>query len=109
MHWRRPLTPPRGRCYDAAASGSEATLTGLKCGVGETVVTPEPPNDWRRIGLAASLGLVLVAATAIGAGGGWLLDRWLGTAPWCLTGGLLVGVAAGFLEIFRLVMRNFVD
>lgn len=73
------------------------------------MVNPEPPNDWRRMGLAASLGLVLVAATGIGAGLGWLLDRWLGTTPWWTMGGLLVGVAAGFLEIFRLVMRHFVD
>ena len=73
------------------------------------MVKHEPPNDWRQLGLAASLGLVLVAATAIGAGLGWLLDRWLGWAPWGMTVGLLVGVAAGFLEIFRLVMRHFVD
>jgi hypothetical protein len=28
---------------------------------------------------------------------GWLLDRWLGTKPWLLVTGLILGGAAGFL------------
>ena len=69
----------------------------------------QPPSDWRQLGIAASLGLILVVAMGIGGGGGWLLDHWLNTTPVFLVIGLLLGVAAGFYEIFRLVMRHFAD
>ena len=44
----------------------------------------------------ASLGLEMGVAVAIGAGIGYALDRWLGTAPWLLLVFLLFGIAAGF-------------
>jgi ATP synthase protein I len=44
----------------------------------------------------ASLGLEMGVAVAIGAGIGYLLDRWLGTKPWLLLVFLLFGIAAGF-------------
>jgi ATP synthase protein I len=44
----------------------------------------------------ASVGIEMGIAVAIGAGIGYLLDSWLGTAPWLLLLFLLFGVAAGF-------------
>jgi len=38
----------------------------------------------------------LVSAVVTWAGIGWLLDRWLGTAPWLLLIGILIGSATGF-------------
>jgi len=32
---------------------------------------------------------------------GWLLDRWLGTKPWLLVTGVILGAAAGFYELVR--------
>ena len=32
---------------------------------------------------------------------GWLLDRWLGTSPWGLIVFLLLGFAAGVLNVMR--------
>jgi ATP synthase protein I len=32
---------------------------------------------------------------------GYLLDRWLGTAPWFLLGGLVAGLAIGFYGLVR--------
>ena len=32
---------------------------------------------------------------------GWLLDRWLGTAPWILLGGVLLGLIGGFYQFIR--------
>ncbi len=43
----------------------------------------------------------LVAGVAVGAGLGWLIDRWLGTAPWGLIVFLLLGFAAGVLNVMR--------
>ncbi len=55
------------------------------------------------LALASRVGLELVAATIIGAGLGYALDRWLGTGPWLLVVGVVLGTAAGFFGIYRLV------
>jgi ATP synthase protein I len=43
----------------------------------------------------------LVAGVLVGAGIGWLLDRWLGISPWGLIVFLLLGFAAGILNVMR--------
>ena len=43
----------------------------------------------------------LVAGVAVGALLGWLLDRWLGISPWGLIVFLLLGFAAGVLNVMR--------
>jgi ATP synthase protein I len=42
-----------------------------------------------------------VAGVIVGAGLGWLIDRGLGTSPWGLTVFLLLGFAAGVLNVMR--------
>jgi ATP synthase protein I len=37
----------------------------------------------------------------VGAGLGWLIDRWLGISPWGLMVFLLLGFAAGVLNVTR--------
>lgn len=43
----------------------------------------------------------LVAGVLVGAGLGLLIDRWLGTSPWGLIVFLLLGFAAGVLNVVR--------
>jgi ATP synthase protein I len=43
----------------------------------------------------------LVAGVVVGAGLGWLTDRWFGTSPWGLMIFLLLGFAAGVLNVMR--------
>src|SRR5579862_8489712 len=43
----------------------------------------------------------LVAGVVVGAGIGWLLDRWLGISPWGLIVFLLLGFVAGVLNVMR--------
>ncbi len=43
----------------------------------------------------------LVAGVVVGALIGWLLDRWLGISPWGLIVFLLLGFAAGVLNVMR--------
>ncbi len=43
----------------------------------------------------------LVAGVLVGAGLGWLIDRLLGVAPWGLIVFLLLGFAAGVLNVMR--------
>ena len=47
------------------------------------------------------LSTELVGGVLVGAGLGWLLDRWLGTTPWGLIVFLLLGFAAGVLNVMR--------
>jgi F0F1-type ATP synthase assembly protein I len=37
---------------------------------------------------------------------GYGLDRWLGTAPWLLLAGLLLGMITGFYELAKAVWRH---
>ena len=45
----------------------------------------------------------LVTATLVWGGIGWLADRWLGTAPWLMCAGFVVGNGAG---IYLLYLRS---
>lgn len=55
----------------------------------------------RKTGLAYAAGFSLFAAVVSGLLLGWLLDRWLGTRPWLLVTGIILGAAAGFYEFIR--------
>ena len=47
----------------------------------------------------ASLGTEFALTEIIGAAAGYWLDKKLGTLPWCLVGGVLVGFAVGLVRI----------
>ena len=47
------------------------------------------------------LSTELVAGVLVGAGIGWALDRLIGTSPWGLIVFLLLGFAAGVLNVMR--------
>lgn len=55
--------------------------------------------------MASQIGIFLALSVAIGWFVGQWLDGWLGTAPWLMILFTLFGIAAGFLEMFRVVMR----
>lgn len=59
----------------------------------------------RKSGLAYAAAISLFVSVIVFSGVGWLLDRWLGTAPWFLAGGLVLGAAAGFFEFIRLTSK----
>jgi len=55
----------------------------------------------RKSGLAYAAAFSLFASVVSGLIAGWLLDRWLGTKPWLLVAGLILGSAAGLYELIR--------
>lgn len=56
------------------------------------------------LGLGFRIATELVASFAVGGGVGYLLDRWLGTAPWLMVVFLLLGAAAGMLNVYRVML-----
>jgi ATP synthase protein I len=65
--------------------------------------TPQqPPSaDPSAIARGFRLSTELVAAVLVGAALGWVLDRLLGIAPWGMIVFLLLGFAAGVLNVMR--------
>ena len=69
---------------------------------------PDSKEDTnRKTGYAYAAGITLFAAVAVFTGVGWLLDRWLGSQPWCLVGGIVVGSAAGLYEFIRISSKTY--
>ena len=62
-------------------------------------------SDWGP-GLALlSVGVVLVASTGLGALLGYWLDGEFEKKPWLMVAGILLGTAAGFVQMYRIVTR----
>jgi len=60
-----------------------------------------PASDPSALARGFRLSTELVAAVVVGAALGWLLDRWLGISPWGMIVFLLLGFAAGVLNVMR--------
>jgi ATP synthase protein I len=52
-------------------------------------------------GAVLSLALSIVSCLLVG----WALDRWLGTSPWLIVAGILLGSVVGFMQFIRLMSR----
>ncbi len=65
---------------------------------------PKPPKKNLLVQMArwSEIGFLLPAATVVGWLLGALLDRWLHTT-WLYLAGLLLGIAAGFVQLIRTV------
>jgi ATP synthase protein I len=74
---KRPAASPDNRDQNAPSAGQSA------------------------IGLAFRLSAEFVAGVLAGGILGWLVDRWVGTAPWGLIVCLILGFAAGMLNLLR--------
>ena len=60
-----------------------------------------PTSDPSAIARGFRLSIELVAGVLVGAGIGWLLDWWLGISPLGMIVFLLLGFAAGVLNVMR--------
>lgn len=57
-------------------------------------------------GPAAAASYSLIGAILLFGGLGYGCDRWLGTEPWCLVGGLMFGLTVGFYQLSKAVWRR---
>ena len=95
-----PAPPRRASSPRTSSTPTDWSVeTGLYAG---GRLTPGPQRD-RMIAAAPYLGLgvQIAASMAVCAGGGYALDRWLGTTPW----GILAGAMLGMVGIVALVVR----
>ena len=60
-------------------------------------------DNIRLIGQLSTVGLSFVFAIVLGFGGGYLLDGWLGTKPWLTLLGFFAGLAAGVMNVYRVM------
>jgi len=72
-----PLDPTRAAASDQAKKGSALSL-------------------------AFRVGVELISAVAVGTAIGWGLDEWFGTRPWLMLVFIILGGAAGILNVYRM-------
>ena len=60
----------------------------------------KPPKT--ALGLAFRVSVELVSAVAVGLAIGWALDEWLGTRPWVMVVFIVLGFAAGVMNVYRM-------
>jgi F0F1-type ATP synthase assembly protein I len=57
-------------------------------------------------GPAAGASYTLIGAIVLLGGIGYAVDHWLGTSPWFLVGGLLLGIVVGMYELAKTVWKR---
>ena len=62
-------------------------------------------NVTRKSGLIYAAVLSFVISTVTMLGVGWALDRWLGTGPWLVVTGIVLGAGVGFYQFTKLLSR----
>ena len=96
----------KNRPADEAALSARLRTLGSKLGAtpgrkAEQNSEARPVADPSAMARGFRLSTELVAGVLVGAMLGWLLDRWLGISPWGLIVFLLLGFAAGVLNVMR--------
>jgi ATP synthase protein I len=103
---------PQDDSKNGSRSAEEAALSARLQTLGERLKqrkaesqTPEagsgPRTDPSALARGFRLSTELVAGVLVGAFIGWALDRWLGIAPWGMIVFLLLGFAAGVVNVMR--------
>lgn len=71
----------------------------------ETLEKIEAQETNRKSSIAYAAAFSLFASVVTLFGLGWVLDRWLGTSPWLLVIGLVLGAVVGFYQFVRLTSK----
>src|SRR5262245_37002416 len=102
----------RNEGKDSIRSTEEAALSARLQRLGEQLdhqrsasrhdeAQPAPRSDPSALARGFRLSTELVAGVLVGAFIGWALDRWLGISPWGMIVFLLLGFAAGVVNVIR--------
>ena len=63
-------------------------------------------HNAEQAGPAAGASYTLIGAIILLGGIGYAVDRWQGSSPWFLLGGLLLGIIVGFYELAKTVFKK---
>lgn len=92
----------RGPASDAELRARLDRLSrSLERGESERRAAERPKASGTGYAMAFRLAGEFVAGVLVGAGLGWALDKLAGTSPWGLIGLLLLGFAAGVMNVLR--------
>jgi F0F1-type ATP synthase assembly protein I len=61
------------------------------------------PTTWQLVGQLSTIGMSFVLALVLGFGAGYWLDTQLETKPWLSFLGFFLGLAAGMLNVYRVM------
>ena len=64
---------------------------------------PDSPSTLRTLGQLSTVGMSFVLALVLGFGAGYWLDGRFGTRPWLSFLGFFLGLAAGVLNVYRVL------
>ncbi len=69
---------------------------------------PESPGETiRQSGLAYSAAIVLFVSVVFMLVIGWFADLLMGSSPWGIVGGIIIGAVIGFVQFFRITSQIF--
>ena len=101
----------RAESENGDRSAEEAALSARLQRLGERLDAKRPAQDVKTgsgsrsdpsaLARGFRLSTELVAGVLVGAFIGWALDRWLGISPWGMIVFLLLGFAAGVVNVMR--------
>jgi len=60
----------------------------------------------RNIGTYTLIPMVLLAGPMVGYGLGWLVEHFWGCTPWGTVTGMLIGMVAGFRQVFLILAKK---
>lgn len=55
--------------------------------------------------LVSTVGISMVIATVLGGAIGYYFDQWLGTSPYGFIGWLIIGIIAGFRNLYIIMKK----
>ena len=88
------------------SSGENVFSTGT---LFQTEIKPRPSTaeTIRQSGLAYSAAIVLFGSVVFTMILGWFADLLLGSSPWGIVGGIVLGGIIGFIQFFRITSQIF--
>lgn len=109
---KSPATGPKDPIAEAEQLRSR--LEALKAGIGHAHAVDgdrnkprsDPTSNGGALGMGLRAGSELVSGVLVGCGIGYLIDRQAGTSPLFLIIFLMMGMAAGFWNVYRMATRK---
>jgi ATP synthase protein I len=98
----------------AGDASFEARLSAARTRQGLDTPTPAPGQDAEGVGgspwgIGMRVGVEMVSALVVAVAIGWGLDRWFGTTPILIGVFVLLGGAAGVLNVWRIFAPRKTD